>query len=381
MNESELTTKIRELDAAMEEVDTTIQDRQREIGERLLDAQWEQNPSSRVQNHLTNAQRLRHELDDLKITRNRLDEAQRRKGEIEKEKKELNRRITKSMSNVEPHFEEIGRLAFDVYRTNPVVDSSAEEIFGPLLNKFNEIKTADRDVARLADERKRGRNPMGQLVSGGRLLYERGKLQLRKTNISGLYTSAGRQVCTSGLIDRLDDPRLEQAAAHYFEARRHMETAEAKQQELAKEEENLELERMTLLDGKGVNERRAELMTMLRKREHGLEEALRDLGRSYVVAKSRPHVEPEVGHLVDQLQEFYEQRKEYERKRKRVDAALRILDIDTERDAKESSIEKLRQEREQIDRRIEEIQEELSQEEERRKRLMKARGKTDDLLE
>jgi chromosome segregation ATPase len=381
MNKSELTTKIRELDAAMDEIDNTIQERQREIGHLLLDAQWDQNPSTRVQNQLTTAQRLRHELDDLKITRTRLDEAQQRKEQIQAEKKELNRRITKSMNDVEPYFEEIGRLAFDVYRTNPVVDSAAEEIFAPLLNKFNEIKTADRDVARLADERKRGRNPMGQLMTGGRLLFERSKQQLRKTNLASLYTAAGRQVCTSGLIDRLDDPKLEQAAGPYFEARRHIETAEAKLQELEKEEENLELERMTLLDGKGVNERRAQLMTMLRNREEGLEQALRELGRSYAVAKSRPRVEPDVAHLIDELQDLYERRKRCERKRKRVDAAVQILEIDEDRDGKEASIEELRQERDRIDRRMGEIREELSQEEERRKRLVKARGKVDDLLD
>ena len=381
MNKSQLMAKIREVDAEMGRIDDAIHDHQRTIGEALLDAEWETNPSTRVQNQLSHAQGLRHELDDLKITRNRLDEAQRRKDELAREQKELQRRIAKAMGDIEPHFEEIGRQAFDVYRTNPVVDSAAEEIFAPLLDKFNEIKSGDRDVARLADERKRGQNPMGQIFKGGRLMLERGKQQLRKSGMSQLYASAGREVCTSGLIDRLDDPKLHQTAAPYFEARRHIETAEAKLQELEQENENLELERMTLLDGKGVNERRAELMTMQRNREQGLQQALTELGRSYAVAKSRPRVQPDVTETLNALEKLYEERKSAERTRRRLDAAVEIIDVDEDRDRKESEIERLRSERRRLDERITEIQEELTEDEERRKRLVKARGKVEDLTD
>lgn len=381
MNKSEISARMRELDAETQRIDATIHNRQLEIGETLLDAEWESNPSSRVQNQLSTAQRLRHELDDLKITRNRLDEAQRRKDEIDKERKELNRRISKEMSEVEPHFEEIGRLAFDVYRNNPVVDSSAEEIFSPLLEKFNQIKNADRDVARLEDERKRGRNPVGQLVKGSKLVLERSRQQLRKSGMSSLYSAAGREVCTSGLIDRLDDPKLHEAGERFFEARRHIETAEAKLQELSQEEENLDMERTTLLNGKGVNERRAELMTMQRNREHELEHALKDLGRSYAVAKSRPRVTPGVSETVEELEKLYEARKTLERKHKRLDAALGVVDLDQEREEKDTQIQRLQEERDRLDQRIEEIRQEIADEEERRKRLVKTRGKIEDLLE
>jgi hypothetical protein len=381
MTKSELTTKIRELDTEMRNIDTSIHERQQELGRALLEAEWEENPSTRVQNLLSTAQRLKHELDDLKITRNRLDEAQRRKEEIAKEQKELHRQITKEMSDVEPYFEEIGRLAFDVYRTNPVVDNAAEEIFAPLLDRFNEIKNGDRDVARLADERKRGQNLVGQAFKGGRLLIERSRQQLRKSGMSSLYANAGREVCTRGLIDRLDDPKLHQAAAPYFEARKRMQTAEAKLQELDSEEENLELERMTLLDGKGVNERRAELLTMQRNRENGLQEALRDLGRSYTVAKSRPTVSPDPSETVNALEKLYEERKSLEKKRKRLDAASEIIDLDEDRSRKEGEIERLERERERLNTRISEIREEISEEEERRKKLVKARGKSEDLLD
>ncbi|MFW5786327.1 MAG: hypothetical protein ACOCYC_03705 [bacterium] len=381
MNKSQLTAKIREVDAEMGRIDDAIHDYQRDVGEALLDAEWEANPSTRVQNQLSNAQRLRHELDDLKITRNRLEEAQRRKDEIVKEQKELQRHIAKAMSDVEPYFEEIGRRAFDVYRTNPVVDSAAEEIFSPLLDKFNEIKSGDRDVARLDDERRIGRNPMGRIVKSGKLLLERGKQQLRKSGMAQHYASAGRQVCTSGLIDRLDDPKLHQTTAPYFEARRHIQTAEAKLRELEQEEENLELERMTLLDGKGVNERRAELMTMQRNRERELQQALKELGRSYAVAKSRPGVEPDVSEALDALEKLYEERKDCERTRRRLDAAVEIIEVDDDRNRKESEIEQLRSERRRLDERINEIQEELAEDDERRRKLVKTRGKIEDLTE
>jgi hypothetical protein len=381
MTKSELSAKIRELDTEMRNIDSSIHDRQLEVGQALLEAEWEENPSSRVQNLLSTAQRLRHELDDLKITRNRLDEAQRRKDEIAKEQKELQRRITKEMNEVEPYFEGIGKLAFDVYRTNPVVDTAAEEIFAPLLDRFKEIKNGDRDVARLTDERKRGQNPVGQALKGGRLLIERSRQQLRKSGMTSLYATAGREVCTRGLIDRLDDPKLHEAAAPYFEARKHMQTAEAKLQELDREEENLELERMTLLDGKGVNERRAELLTMQRNRENGFQEALRDLGRSYTMAKSRPAVSPDPSETVNVLEKLYDERKSLEKKRKRVDAAQEIIDVDEDKSRKESEIERLEDERERLSVRISEIREELSQEEERRKKLVKARGKEEDLLD
>jgi prefoldin subunit 5 len=212
-------------------------------------------------------------------------------------------------------------------------------------------------------------------------MIERSRQQLRKSGMSSLYAAAGREVCTRGLIDRLDDPKLHQAASPYFEARKRMQTAEAKLQELDSEEENLELERMTLLDGKGVNERRAELLTMQRNRENGLQEALRDLGRSYTVAKSRPAVSPDLTETVNELEKLYEARRSLEKKRKRVDAAAEIIDLDEDRSRKEGEIERLERERERLDTRISEIREEISEEEERRKKLVKAKGKSEDLLD
>jgi chaperonin cofactor prefoldin len=64
-----------------------------------------------------------------------------------------------------------------------------------------------------------------------------------------------------------------------------------------------------------------------------------------------------------------------------VDAAAEIIDLDEDRSRKEGEIERLERERERLDTRISEIREEISEEEERRKKLVKAKGKSEELLD
>ncbi len=129
---------------------------------------------------------------------------------------ELRAEIKGLSENIEPIFEEIGQLAFDVYRGNPLVDQEYASIFSALVEVNSELSGIDASIADqqvLLEEKPF----LEKMVVRGRIALLKNRRATREGSFRRLVRSAGSEIMGTGFVDEIADPKLTAAAETYRE--------------------------------------------------------------------------------------------------------------------------------------------------------------------
>lgn len=196
-------------------------------------------------------QSVRNERDTIAATRDRIAETKAAGNELRSHIKELT-------DNLDPIYEEIGGLAFDVYRGNPLVDQEYADIFGPLVEVHSELGGIDAAIAEqtaLIEQKPF----LEKMVIRGRIALLRNRKTTREGSFRRLVRATGREIMATNFVDEIGDPGLLRATEPYRERLRSVREAESRLGELESERGKLSAELETLSANKRPQRRIDEL--------------------------------------------------------------------------------------------------------------------------
>ena len=188
----------------------------------------------------------------------RLKEIENRLREIRDQSTRVQAEIRALSDDAGPIYDEIGRMAFDVYRGNPLVDQEYADIFAPLVEVNGELSGIDAEIAEqqaLLDEKPF----LEKMVIRGRIALLKNRRITREGSLKRLVRSAGHDIMETAFVDEIGDPKLTAAAQPYRERLEATREMEGKLDALSSEKQALQAELEKAGAGKRPAKKIAEL--------------------------------------------------------------------------------------------------------------------------
>ena len=150
----------------------------------------------------------------VEVARDRIGVIQDRLLAVKEQTSEIQSEIRRLSENMDPIYEEIGRLAFEVYRGNPLVDQEYADIFSALVEVNSELSGIETSIA--DQEALLGAKPfLEKMVIRGRIALLKNRRVTRDGSFRRLVRSAGRDIMGTAFVDEIGDPKLTAAAEPY----------------------------------------------------------------------------------------------------------------------------------------------------------------------
>ena len=321
---------------------------------------------------LAREQDAAQQIDELTRTRDRIVEIGERTGSIEEQQQKLQKRRKEIGAELDPHYQTIGEQAYRVFRNNPLIDQEYADIFTPVLDAHEELRQLRGDLERAESEI--AEKPfLEKMVLRGRIIVLRNRLSAKESQLERLYRDAGRQISATDFITTIGDPELDEAAAPFLdlmdEARRLDEESSALTDEAGRLEEEL--------DSLGVERRPAtrlsEISEAMQRAQSELDEIRAAIATAAKGSELVEQADAETKELLHRLEETEEAKQACEEKLERLDAAIRaervagdIDQLDASIARKQSQIEALTRDINELETRKDELQGQLHEAEEKR---------------
>ncbi|MFP4377694.1 MAG: hypothetical protein ACLFP4_11680 [Spirochaetales bacterium] len=261
-----------------------------------------------------------------------------RVSELEEQKKELDGEHKALMRNLEPLFRPIGENAFRVYRENPLVDQEYAEVFAPLVEQYELIKSSEREVGRLEKEEE-SKPFLERVVIRGRLALARNRLTSRKAQLERLFGKAGRQIVNTEFVTSIGDPSLDEVTSPFLDRIETRQRVEHDLQIVEDELTTLSKEYAELCEGYRAKGCVAELDEAISSEMDQRQQVLAKIG-SAMAASESASLSGEAGTQLEALRVIEKQVGEKQAFLERVRAAIEVERLDAELDANQKSIER-----------------------------------------
>lgn len=323
-------------------------------------------------------QDVSNQIREVEASSERIASIEARLAEIKKRKRELNAEIKELSENLDPIYEEIGRLAFDVYRNNPLVDQQYAEIFTPLVEVHSELMGIDASIAEqqaILEEKPF----LEKMVVRGRIGLLRNRRATREGSFRRLVRSAGRDIMGTAYVDEIGDPTLSKAAEPYRDRLKATRERETELEDLNGEHQRLHEE----LDGLDASKRP-------NRRLHELEEDLRTLGETrdvILVELAQAAANAPASSLPAKVKGLFKQSNELETKlstlgnlKERVEAGLELESLEADTRRMQAEIEKKEARQAEIKQEISDLKRDRKSAEDRMTECREKRGAVDELL-
>ncbi|MFP4638108.1 MAG: hypothetical protein ACLFM6_06650 [Spirochaetaceae bacterium] len=366
---SELERSISEHEARLGSLHATIGRYVRTHREDLIE-------QKRLRTKAREAKAKQKEHDETADTIARLEQLQNRREELQEQIADARAEVERLTEELDPLCREIGEVALRTYRQNPVVDPKIEEIFSPLIQQHEELKELERQI----NEQEYGRSDqskVARLMSRGRLAFLKGKKSARENALPRMYREAGKTVCQTTFISRMEDSDLSATAKPYFQKHAEIEELERNISSLEDERKST-ADRLSELTQSTGGDRR------LRKAQEAAAEELRSLDRE-IGEKAAPALDEEselpqeIGQALEEAATYQSELKKKRDRLRRLKAAVELEEASASVDKLEERISTAEAELVEKQKRLEELQKELENARAEARRLEKARGPEEEL--
>ena len=309
--------------------------------------------------------------DRIKTIEKRLAKLQERETTLRAELRELSQ-------DLDPIYAEIGRIAFDVYRMNPLVDQEYANLFSPLVEVHSEISGIDASIAEqqaLLDDKPF----LEKMVIRGKIALLKNRRATREGTLRRLIRGAGRDVMRTAFVDEIADPALTEAAEPF---RDRMKQTRDREDEL----DTLEEQRVSLrkeLAELGVEKRPAKRIKELDEELAVLDaerEAVRATLAANVLSRSPDGLPQEVTLLFSQATNLAERLDQLNATAARLEAALNVERLEREAEMVKSELNRKEQRQAEIKREITAIKKRVKEIDEELEASRSAMGPADELL-
>jgi predicted nucleic acid-binding Zn-ribbon protein len=323
---------------------------------------------------------LREKLPETRQQVKRILQCVSRSEELEKSIRNARTKMADLQEEGERICEEIGRAAFEAYRSTRPVEPEYEKIFAPLIKQEEELSGLESEMEKAQSGTKSG-NFFRIFRESGRTLYVKGLVSLKKKNMTRAYREAGHKFCDSDLVKEVSDPELKYTLAPYQENLEQRAAIDSEMESLQERQEKLWKELKELGAERSHHRRVREIEHQIEQIEEELEASFGSLGRMYRSKPLKSFVDdPEIKKILRQILRV-EKGVEQDRKQiTRIEAAIQIDALDKQVATMEERAERLAREIKTRQEEIRSLSERVKEAQEQKKRLETLRGPEETVL-
>lgn len=351
----------------------------RAIGKTLVEADIDLSKNESVAEHAQAAAGLSRQIAEIeeKVTRVQAVLAERAEDREAIEAKEAE--IRTHQESLPPIYEEIGKVAFERFRESPFVDQEYAQIFSDLVKHHEELRDVETELERL-DASIEQKPFLEKVVARGKRIVLANRLSAKQSTQQRLFRKVGKDVTRTEFIQSMDDATLSSVAKPYYDTEKQIEDLTHDVENLRAKEQK-RTEELTEL----VNDQRPDrYVTRLQSEKDGLiqdrDAAYTAIGNAVALGDASISVEDaNVSALVEEISELERDNQSKRATISRLQAALRVIELDRQIDQKADTIDALEKQIENIKQQIAEQNARLEELKQEKAEQEKARGPEDTL--
>jgi len=211
--------RINELNEVLAETERGIERLRRELGTKVIRLKKADRPDG-IDDQLAEHKALTSTIDNAGTAIERMAAIDARQAEIRDEMKRLQEEHDQLEKGLDPIYEQIGAVAFRLFREHPLVDASYSGAFEGLARYYDQVRSIDTELEQIgAGTDGSNRNLMEKVGLKSREFLLRNRRSVKENQLPRLLTKAGRELVDGDFIDAMDDEELNRAAQPYRDLR------------------------------------------------------------------------------------------------------------------------------------------------------------------
>lgn len=213
------TERIAELTDVRDRALVECENQRRLLGERLVELDEAARPDG-AGDLVTRYHAIRDRVEDASTALERMIAIDQRQTEIRDEMKELQKEQDQAFKGLEEVYEQIGSVAFRMFREHPLLDARYSAVFENLARYQDDMRRLDTELDRYSAEPASGAGSLFErLGTRSRRAILRNRRSVRENQLPRLLQDAGRRLMDTDFVERIDDEELNRVAAPVFAAR------------------------------------------------------------------------------------------------------------------------------------------------------------------
>lgn len=276
---SEYTRRIRRFTEERAQTQDQVDQALRELGTRTVDELREE--------QLPGLDQLLAEHDEIREGMSLAGSAIQRMTDIDERENEIRQTMKKLRSEREELgrglsgvYEQIGAVAFRLYRESPLVDAGYSSAFEALARYQDEVRAIENKISRLNRDGEDQTKPgfLERLKSGSRDYYLRNRKNARENRLPRLLQSTGEQLAQGDFISQVDDEELNRVSEPLRQVHRRWDEIDQELQDLSRESGRLVEEFNDLSGGQGLKRARGDREADITRLREQLDSVLLQIG-------------------------------------------------------------------------------------------------------
>ena len=252
------TKRIRELTRSRRQAADACEEQRREIGNKLATLASDERPEG-SQEYFASIASLNAQLAGVNGKLARMDSILARQDEIESRIDELRRGSDQIETELAPVFEQIGSVAFRLFREHPLIDTTYSAAFEELARYQDEVRAVEREVEQLRASIEGNKGFVERVILQGRDILLRNRLSSKENRLPAVLRRTGAQLSSTDFVVQMDDPELNQVADQLIVARERQAALSSEIERLKDEHAELSKELDQLTGGRRLAKARSEL--------------------------------------------------------------------------------------------------------------------------
>jgi hypothetical protein len=327
--------RIREVTGVLSDTEDEIQRLTKTLGTRVVKLKKAQQPDG-TESLLQEHKALTAQIDAAGDAIETLTTIDARQHEIQLEMKELRNEYEQLDKGLDPVFEQIGSVAFRLFKEHPLVDASYSNAFAGLAKYYDTVRSLESELEQIgAGGESANRSVVEKIGLRGREFLLRNRKAIKDNQLPRLLTDAGRTLSDSDFIEKMDDDELNQASEPLRAVRR-------RQSEIESSVETLRTESGELVDRFNNVAGGRKLSSARKQRESEIEDARVRLNEVLVALGTIAHEAniPELSEEIEQLSEATSRAAHFRSMIARLEAGKEMIRVQKEIDARIARREK-----------------------------------------
>ncbi len=316
--------RIEELERRIQRNSAEIRTQLKKLGEYLSYQEQDAFTATEMADLHRRIQDLRGQLPKSRQQVKRILQCVSRNEELEQEINEKKRQIAGLEEANQTICEEIGKAAFEAYKSRSSGREEYSALFEPLIKQERELTELESEYAKLQSHGKDG-NFFRIFRETGRSLYLKGILSLKRKGIGKTYREAGKRLCESQIGAELKGGGLDRVLGPYEENDRKINALRQEVSKLRSEQEKMWNDLKELGAARSHQKRVREIELGIQRIEEELGDAFEGLGSLF---RSRPPErfsdDVEVARALKQIEVCEEAKRQSAKQIERIEAAIRI---------------------------------------------------------
>ncbi|TVR73031.1 MAG: hypothetical protein EA427_02630 [Spirochaetaceae bacterium] len=195
-------------------------------------------------------------------------------------------------------YEQIGAVAFRLFRESPLVDAGYSSAFEALARYQDEVRAIENKLDQINRQNQESNKPgiLERIRTSGKDAYLRNRRNARENRLPRLLQSTGEQLAQGDFIKQVDDDELNRVSEPLRQVRRRWEEIDQQLQDLAQESGRLVEEFNDISGGQGLKRARGEREADIARLQEQRDNVLLQIG---MVAEEKRS--PQFSEILDKL--------------------------------------------------------------------------------